>query len=182
MSKNLVLGGPLTVLRIKSLTSVSETNEYCLVSSFVIMSYDASTKSLIEAKSRKLKTSARHPEASVISHNSHPNINLTYESSSEPYTSSSFSSVESSDLNYASQSACGLSNHTADLGGIGQWMGRSGGGSWDAWQAPSDFTEGQDFDLSKIHALAARSPFEQYFLMRRDGEEGLNYQMYAMLP
>lgn len=63
-------------------------------------------------------------------------------------------------------------------------MNATEGASWGLWQSSSsmDIAEDSSFDLARVHALAAQSPFEQYFDTRKAEEGRLNFQMYSSLP
>jgi len=78
-----------------------------------------------------------------------------------------------------------VESQAADLYGVGQWVNELQGNAWGSWQGSAtsmDVADDAGLDLARVHSLAAKSPFQQYFHARREEEGALNFQMYSLLP
>lgn len=134
---------------------------------------------LVEADARHFEARADASRLTTHGDLSNLDITLSYDSSSD---FDPFASVHSD--NIYTPPDYGVNSQSTDLRGIGQWTDKYQENSWSSPQSPPsmDVSKESDFDLVRIHDLAAASAFEEYFKSRKREEGTLNFQMYALLP
>ena len=114
----------------------------------------------------------------------HLDISLSYDSSSDIDTFSSFGPTAFDSVDDTLHN-CGVGRQAIDLRGVGQWTNQLQSSVWGSWQGSStsmDDAEDTVLDLTRVHTLAYTCPFEQYFHTRKDEEGALTFQVYSSLP